>query len=141
MLIVIYTNRELELLGAALYLGEGTKARKTNKGYIYAIEFTNTDPRMIGVFMDFLRNVIHPVEERVKAQLFVYPDHNEEILKKKWEAITGIPKGRFQKSIMLRQSSGRFRPSELGIMKVRYNHKEHFLKLQGIINEVFGGVA
>jgi len=136
-----YTDKEISLLGASLYLGEGTKARKTKYGWIYAIEFANTDRRMIVIFMDFLRRIIDPVEERVKAQLFVYGEHDEAALKKYWSEATNIPLERFQKTIVLRQSSGRFRPSTWGIMKVRYNHKEHFLKLQGIIEDVFGGVA
>lgn len=135
-----YTNRDLTLVGAALYLGEGTKVRKTSKGWVYAIEFTNTDSRMIVVFMLFLRKVIKPIENKVKAQLFMYDDQDEAELKRFWSNKTGIPTERFQKSIVLRQSSGRFRPSTHGTIKVRYNNKEHFLILQGIIDKVFGGV-
>ena len=35
------------------------------------------------------------------------------------------------------QRSGRFNPSEHGILKVRYHHKENFLTIQGIISQVF----
>ena len=66
------TDFQLKLVGASLYLGEGTKLRKTNKGYIYAIEITNTDSRIIVMFLKFLRRIIKPVEEKVKAQLFIY---------------------------------------------------------------------
>ncbi len=135
-----YSIHDLKLLGAALYLDEGTKARKTRYGKIYSIEFTNTDPRMIEIFMLFLRKVIKPIEEKVKAQLFIYPDHCEVTLKSFWSEKLNIPLGRFQKSIFLKQSSGRFKPSLYGIMKVRYNNKVHFLELQGIIDKVFGGV-
>lgn len=135
-----YSVHDLRLLGAALYLGEGTKARKTKYGNIYSIEFTNTDPRMIEVFMVFLRKVIKPIEEKIKAQLFIYPDHSEDKLKTYWSEKLNIPLDRFQKSILLKQGSGRYRPSLYGIMKVRYNNKVHFLELQGIIDKVFGGV-
>ncbi len=135
------TDFQLKLVGASLYLGEGTKLRKTNKGYIYAIEITNTDSRIIVMFLKFLRRIIKPVEEKVKAQLFIYDINNESYLVQYWSNVTNIPVDRFQKTIILTPRSKRFKPSKFGIMKIRYNHKEHFLKLQGIIDNVFGGVG
>lgn len=103
---------DLELIGAALYLGEGTKMRKTNKGYIYAIEFTNTDARMIVMFLKFLRKVIHPVEERIKAQLFIYDDIDKDSTLNYWSRITDIPFDRFQKTMVFGSKNGRFKPSK-----------------------------
>lgn len=132
---------ELRKVGAALYLCEGTRMRllrtQFNRKH-YAIEFTNKEPRMMRVFMKFLREVIEPEEERVKAQLFVYPDLDEVRLKKYWSKVVHIPIRRFNKSILLVQKNQRFKPNPLGTLKIRYTHKEHFLKLQGIIDEVFG---
>jgi hypothetical protein len=137
-----WSRRDLTLIGASLYLGEGTKARTLRRGgTIYAIEFTNTDMRMIRLFMLFLRKIIVPVEHRVKAQLFLYKDHDVDRERRYWSLLTDIPTNRFQKDIILRQSSGRFHPSMHGTIKIRYSHKTHFLKLQGIIDKVFGGVA
>lgn len=135
------TDKDLTLIGASLYLGEGTKLRKTYKGYVYAIEITNTDPRIISMFLKFLRTIINPIEDRIKAQLFLYENNEERTQIGYWSQITDIPIERFQKTIVLIPRSGRFKPCEHGIMKIRYNHKEHFLKLQGIINNVFGGVG
>jgi hypothetical protein len=80
-------------------------------------------------------------EDRIKAQLFIYSDLDEFDLVNFWSKITQIPLNRFNKVIHLTQRSGRFEPSKHGTLKVRYHHKEHFLKLQSIINEVFGEVA
>ncbi|HOX96413.1 MAG TPA: hypothetical protein PLI45_03455 [Candidatus Woesebacteria bacterium] len=135
------TPNNLKLLGASLYLCEGTKARKYDSGRkYYAIEMTNTDPRIIRIFMSFLREIIDCVENRVKAEMFIYPDLNEERVIAYWSNITRIPKSRFNKSIVLNGKT-KFKTSPFGTIKIRYTHKEHFLRLQGIIDKVFGGVG
>ena len=139
-------DRDLELIGSSLYLCEGTKARTTKRSNgkmqkIFAIEFTNMDPRIISLFLQFLRRVIKADEKRIKAELFIYPDHNEMKLKEFWVKSTNISADRFNKTILLRQKNLRFKPNPLGTLKIRYTHKEHFLKMQSIIEQVFGGVG
>ncbi len=133
--------KELKLLGASLYLCEGTKLRTLGNGRkIYSIEFTNNDPRTIQIFLKFLRKIIKPVESRVKVQLFIYPDLDEVFVAKYWQKVTKIPKSRFNKTICLKGNNSKGRHSPFGTVKLRYAHKEHFLVLQSIIDEVFGGV-
>ena len=132
----------LRLVGASLYWGEGTKSRKLKRGgMIYAIEFTNVDVNMILVFLRFLREIIGAYEDRIRAQVFLYPDNSEISTLKYWSKITKIPLTRFQKPIFVKRRSVRFANSPYGIMKIRYSHKEHFLKIQGIIGEIIGEVA
>ena len=132
---------DLRLVGAALYWGEGTKVRKLNTGWFnYAVEFTNVDGEMINVFLNFLRKSVGAVETRIKAQLFLYPEHNDETEINYWINLTNIPRERFQKIIHIKERSGRYRISNHGIMKIRYFHKKHFLEIQGIIGELRGGV-
>ena len=141
-LFMSISRRDLGLLGAALYISEGAGMRSYANGRkFYAIEFTNKDPRVIRVFMRFLRRVIKPIEARVKAEMFIYPDLDEISLRDYWSKVTKIPSSRFQKTIVLKAKTGKFKPNPRGTLKIRYTHKEHFLKLQGIISEVFGGVA
>jgi len=137
------SDKDLALIGSSLYLCEGTRARTTKrtngqKQQIFAIEFTNMDPRVIKLFLRFLRKIVKADERRIKAELFIYPDHNELKLKKFWAKSTGIPFARFNKTIELRQKNLRFKPNPLGTLKIRYSHKEHFLKMQSIIEKVFG---
>ena len=130
------------VLGAALYAGEGSKVRKDNRGRMhYSIEFTNSEPRIISSFLAFLRSNFNVVEDRIKAELFIYAYHDELKVVNFWSKVTGIPISRFNKVIHLTQTSGRFKPSVYGTMKIRYHHKEHFLKLQSIIDGVLGGVT
>jgi len=133
------SKRELNILGAALYVCEGAKLRVSNNGKkTYSVEFTNNDPRLVKSFLKFLRTNIDVEEDRIKAQLFIYPDHDEQKTIGFWSEISQIPVSRFNKVIHLVQRSGRFKPSIYGTFKVRYHHKEHFLKLKGIIDKVFG---
>ena len=113
--------------------------RIDNRGWkIFAIEFTNKDPRAIKLFLKFLREIIFAEENRIKAELFIYPDHDEPKLVKYWSRITGIPLNRFNKTIRLRQKNPRYKPNPLGTLKIRYSHKKHFLRIQAIISKIFG---
>lgn len=85
----------------------------------------------------FLRRIIKAEESRIKAQLFIYPDHDESHLLNYWSGVTDIPLGRFNQVIRLRQRNSKYKPSPFGTIKIRYTHKEHFLKIQGIINQIF----
>ena len=136
------SKKELTLIGASLYICEGAKLRVDNRGWKqYAVDFTNTNPDVIKVFLRFLREILHAEESRIKAQLFVYPDIEEAKTLEFWSSLTKIPVGRFNKIIHLSQRSGRFKPSKFGTLKIRYHHKKHFLKIQDIIAKVFGGVG
>jgi hypothetical protein len=138
-----FSDKDLTLIGSSLYICEGTRERitkRTNgqKQKIFAIEFTNMDPRVINIFLKFLRKVIKADEKRIKAELFIYPDHDEIQLKEFWAKLTDIPLGRFNKTIRLKQKNIKFKPNPLGILKIRYSHKKHFLKMRSIIEKVFG---
>ncbi len=129
---------DLSLLGASLYLCEGTKERTLRRGgKVFAVEFTNTDSRTIKMFLRFLREIIEADESRIKAELFIYSDLNESYLKKYWSNETKIPLERFQKTIIFGQKTNVFRPSQFGTIKIRYSHKEHFLKIKKMIDDIF----
>ncbi|HEY4520730.1 MAG TPA: hypothetical protein VJJ72_02945 [Candidatus Paceibacterota bacterium] len=133
-------SRELTILGASLYACEGTKARRdfrTPNGYNYSIELTNSDPNIIRIFSLFLRRIIKADWKRVKGQLFLYPDLNENDLKIVWSKASGIPFTQFQKSIYLKKKISKFKPSPFGTFKLRYPCKSDFLKLQSMINDIW----
>ncbi len=140
------TNKELKIIGAMLYACEGTKARRDfrrKNGYIYSIEMTNSDPKIIQLFSIFLQKIIKADWNRTRGQVFLYPDLNEKKLVKYWSKISDIPTGQFQKSILLNAKNGKFKSNPLGTFKLRYSCKNDFLKLQLIIEKVWrdAGVA
>ncbi len=134
--------KELTILGASLYACEGTKARRDYRrenGYIYSIEFTNSDPPIIKAFSMFLKKIIQADWSRVRGQLFFYPDLVEVDLKKQWSKFSQIPISQFQKSICLKQKLGRFKSNPLGTFKIRYTNKKDFLRLQKMIDQLWRG--
>jgi hypothetical protein len=138
------SKRELNILGAGLYACEGAKLRISNQGRKhYEVDFTNNNPKLINLFLRFVRECIHAPEDKIKAQLFIYPDHDETEVLNFWSSTTKIPLNRFTKVMHMVQRSGRFKPSIHGTLKVRYSHKENFLTIQSIISDVFtnGGVG
>lgn len=132
------------MAGAMLYLCEGTKLRKDlrfKNTYIYSIEFTNSNPKIISLFLRFMRKELEVSQDRIRGQLFIYPDLDFKKVVKIWSHETGIPLRQFQKVIMLKTKISKFKPNPLGTFKVRYSSKEKFLKLQSIIDNVWRSTA
>lgn len=136
------TKKELSLAGALLYACEGTKLRRDKRGkntYYYSIELTNSSSEIIQLFMRFLREVIKSDMERVKGQLFIYEDQNESLVMDYWSKVSGIKKSNFNKNVMFKAKTGKFKPSPYGTFKIRYTDKLDFLKLQEIIDDTWRG--
>jgi len=81
-----------QLFGAALYWAEGAK---TN-----GCAIVNSDPHLILFMVRWLEKVfeIHP--STLKAWLNIYPQQNDEDVKKFWSRLTDIPVGNFGKSFV-----------------------------------------
>ena len=79
-----FSNKELSIIGAILYSCEGTKLRRDkrrkNDVYHWVIEFTNSDLRLVKLFVEFLRSIIKIDESRLKGQLFIYDDLKKDLL-------------------------------------------------------------
>lgn len=138
------TKRDLQFAGALLYICEGTKLRKDPRypnTYIYAIEFTNSDPRTVALFCRFMIRVLEIDPAKIRAQLFLYPDLDQKKVVMEWSRSTGIPTDQFQQVIMLRAKISKFKPNPLGTLKLRHTSKEKFTKLQSIINDMWKSAA
>ncbi len=60
------SERDLLIAGAALYAGEGSKRDG-------CVSFANSDPRMILVFLAWLRHIIDVDERRLRFSLYLEP--------------------------------------------------------------------
>lgn len=110
--------------------------RRRNEVYHWVIEFTNSDPELIKLFLEFLRRIIGIDEARLKAQLFVHSDLSSLSKKRKWSDITGISLRNFNKIIVLKSKSPGLRLSKYGTLKIRCHSKEAFQKLDSLIRNV-----
>lgn len=133
-------DKELKLLGISLYECEGTKRRRVKgrkSDYHYAIEFTNSNPVVIRLFLLFLRRILGVKQDGIRLELFIYDDLKVNELEKFWSKITRIPRRQFNKTIVLKQKNERYKPNPRGTCKIRYYDVGKFLKLEKMINDFF----
>jgi hypothetical protein len=84
------SEREFLVLGLALYAGEGGKTNGE-------VRFANTDPRMIFVFVSWLRHFFDIDERRLRVRLYLHQDLDLHAAIEFWSQLTGIPPGQFGK--------------------------------------------
>ncbi|TSC91286.1 MAG: Resolvase helix-turn-helix protein [Parcubacteria group bacterium Gr01-1014_2] len=134
------SNRELMILGAALYWGEGYKNFniKRNGTYPY-ICFGNSDPQMIAAFIEFLKRILGISKEKIKGQVMIYPNLNPKKSVDYWQSITKIPKENFRYQVALSRASQRKRPKHLlpyGTLQLRVSRRQEFFKIKGLIDGI-----
>ena len=84
------SDRDLMIAGAALYAGEGSKTGGT-------VGFANSDPRMIALFLRWLRRFFTIDEERLRVALYLHEGLDLDAAISFWSAVTGVPPDQFRK--------------------------------------------
>ena len=142
--IGILSKRELLLLGAALYWGEGYKRTIIKNGKprsYHPVSLSNSDPKLIVIFLKFLREICGVEENKINAGLRIYQHQNAEHLLVYWSSLTKIPKERFEKFYYgISKSSLGKRPFNIlpyGTIQIRINNTSLYHKIMGWI-EVLG---
>ena len=108
-------QKDLKLAGVMLYWGEGTKGGSN-------VAFANSDPKMVSVFVRFLREICGIDEKRLHITLHYYPDQNEPRLKKFWSEVLGIVSEQFYTSYQHRNTKGSYKKkSQYGTVSVQYS--------------------
>lgn len=112
-----FEERELRVAGIMLYWGEGAKTGGV-------VKFANSDPVMIKVFLKFLREICGIHEERLKALIHLYPDHDQSKIEKFWSGVAKIPLTRFNKSHIHLGKKGTYRNKSMyGTICINYSDK------------------
>ena len=102
------------MVGSMLYRAEGTRT-----GHV--VDFTNSDPVLVKVFMAFLRRVCGVAETRLRALLYCYADQDVQELKRFWSNVTGIPVEQFTKPFVRALTANvSHRKMRWGLVHVRY---------------------
>ncbi len=111
----------LLIAGIMLYWAEGTK-RSGNY-----VDFVNSNPEMIKVFLKFLRNICGIQENRLRISLHLYEDQDETKIKKQWSEITNISLKQFYSSYIHQGKAGSYKKkSKYGTVSIRYADKRLF---------------
>ncbi len=71
------TERELWLIGVALYWAEGSKEKEHSPGSHVA--FSNSDPYMIKFFLEWLVKVVKVPEEKIYFAIYIHESHKNRL--------------------------------------------------------------
>lgn len=122
----------LKIAGTFLYWAEGAKAAGKNCG----IDFANSNPEMIKIFLKFLRQICQIDERKLRVYLYCHSNQDIENIKKYWYNLTNIPETQFSKPYI--QSN--FAPAKSNKMKhglahIRYADKKLLYQIDNWIKE------
>src|SRR3989344_84414 len=119
-------DKELETIGAMLYWAEGYKTDKA-KG----VDFANSNPFMVELFIKFLRDRYKLDEKRFRAFIYCYANQDQLALIKFWSKLLAIPFAQFTKPYVRKDYREDGRKMEHGMVHLRYGDKK---MLRDILN-------
>jgi len=120
------SNRDLSIVIAMLYWGEGTKKR---------CEFINSDGRIIKSYLIVLRDVFNISEKFIKPIIRMYSGMEKKECLNYWSRITKIPKNKF---IIRFNDGGTKGRTKYGMCRIKIKKGSNILKLiQSLINQIF----
>lgn len=124
------SDRDLLIAGVCLYAGEGAK---TERGVI----FTNSDPRMVALFLRWFRRFFDVDESRFRFRLYLHQDQDLGRAEVFWSELTGIPPTQFYKPYRA-QADPSIRRSKhpLGCATIVYNSMVAHRLVMGMVEAV-----
>jgi hypothetical protein len=127
------TQERLRLLGVTLYWAEGYKTEKS-KG----IDFANSDPAMVTVFLRFLHEVCHIDETRIKVLLYSHDKQKIPDQLHYWSTLLNIPPENFSKPYIAvtHKKLEKNHKMPYGLVHLRYSDKKLLLLVLDWINEL-----
>ena len=111
---VVFTKNSSKLLCSILFWCEGTKSLSA------PMQFINSDPAMIRVFMLLLRDSFELDETKFRILVHLHEYHNEEKQKKFWSDVTGVPINQFSKIYWKFHTEKRKRDNYPGCIRITY---------------------
>ena len=127
---------ELKAIGAMLYWGEGYKGDIEHPAK--NIDFANSDPEMILMFLRFLRNNYSLEENKFRILLYCYSDQNVPELIDFWSKLTRIPFEQFTKPYVRKDFKINNRKMKHGLIHIRYYDKKLLLEIMKMIDSYKG---
>ena len=121
--------KEILIIGVMLYWAEGYKGKESN----HTVDFANSDPSMVTLFLKFLRSVYKPDEKKMRIQLYCYSDQHVPGLINFWSKLTHIPRKQFIKPYVRSDFKEDGRKMKYGMVHVRYHDKKLLLDIKSMI--------
>ena len=133
-----HMNDPLFVAGVALYWAEGYK-RGANGSKWKCVDFTNADPEMVQVMMDFFRKFCSVEENRFKVQLIAHSNVDMQSAVRYWSILTEIPEAQFIKtctSLSVRSNQKRGNTLTYGTVHIRVYDVKLFFRIIGWIDGI-----
>ncbi len=126
------SKKELKLVGAMIYWGEGRKAGN------WSVSLANSDPRIIKVMMRFFREICRVSEEKFHAHIHTFEGADINKIEKYWSQISGIPKKQFYKTYIKPSSASSQKRKTLpfGTIDISIQDTKLFLTIKGWIERI-----
>lgn len=129
--------------GIVLYWAEGYKrpiVRNGREVTYHPIGLTNSDPKLIKIFLKFLIKICGVPVSKIKADVRIFKHLNEQTVLNYWIKEIGVPKENFTKTFVgVSKSSMNKRPFNrlpYGVIQVRVSDTRLFHKIIGWINGI-----
>ena len=124
--------RELAIAGSMLYWAEGYKGSVEKPAKL--VDFANSDPGMIRVFLNFLRSVYELDESKFRIYLYHHSNEKPSELIAFWEDITGVSSRQFSKPYVKATHRNKVKRMPHGLIHVRYHDKKLLLDIKNMID-------
>lgn len=121
--------KELAAIGIMLYWAEGYKGDDSN----HTVDFANSDPLMIELFLKFFRSVYKPNESKLRVQLYCYSNQDVPGIIKFWSNLANIPVKYFTKPYVRSDFREDGRKMKYGLAHIRYYDKKLLLDIKSMI--------
>ena len=123
---------ELKLIGIALYWAEGAKTLRSG------VQFSNSDPRMIQLMMQFIKKCCKVPKGKFRGHIFLHHHLDTEKAKKYWHNISTIPLNQFYKTSKQQSKASKRKKDNLpfGTFVIQICNTELFLKIKGWIEGI-----
>ena len=127
-----YSLYILKIVGSALYWAEGSNSE------INMVSFSNSDPYMIGLIMQFFKKVCKVPISKLRGVVHIHPHLDREKARRFWSRISGIPLKQFHKTqiAISRASKNKRDTLPLGTFKIVISDTRLKSKIRGWIEGI-----
>lgn len=127
------SKRELWLIGAVLYWAEGSKEKEYYHGS--GINFNNSDPRMINLFVTWLLKSCSVDKDRIRFEIYIHENSKNSVVEAQryWARACGFPvtsfnKVYFKKNVIKKSYRKNTGNLYYGLLRVRVNASSTLLR-------------
>ena len=112
-----FKDNRLFLAGISIYWGEGDKSSNNCQ-----VRVSNVDSRLLKIFHKFLLEICHVPQDRIGAEVIIYPDLDADKCLRFWSEHVNIPTRKFSRTVLI-QGKHKTRVSSYGVCIIRTANK------------------